>query len=106
VKPGRPSQLRRRELPPQIEIREKFPWPAREWRLSLHERRAYHLAGLPAARLGAALALRPGRRGHLTAAIAEGVLVTVGQWIVSALSRTFSLAGHFPPRSRAASRSS
>lgn len=97
VKTGRPSQLRRWELPGQIALREKLGLPAREWVLTLHERRAYQLIGLPAALIGAALALRPRRKGHLTAAIAEGVLVTVGLYAVTAFSHTLTLAGHLAP---------
>lgn len=97
VKTGRPSQLRRWELPGQIALREQLGLPSREWVLTLHERRAYQLTCVPAALIGAALSLRPRRRGHLTAAIAEGVGVTVGLHAVSALAHTLTLAGHLPP---------
>lgn len=97
VKTGRPSQLRRRELPEQIELREKLGLPVREWQLALHERRSYQLTSVPVAVLGACLALRRNRRGHLTAAIAEGFVVTIALWALSALARTLTLAGHLSP---------
>lgn len=97
VRTGRPSQLSRGELPRQIELRRRLGLPFREWELSLYERRAYQLAGVPAALLGMALALRRNRRGHLTAAIAEGVLVTAGLWAASAMAKTLTLAGHLSP---------
>lgn len=97
VKTGRPSQLRRRELPEQIELRQKLALPVREWQLALHERRAYQLTSVPVAVVGACLALRRNRRGHLTTAIAEGFAVTIALWALSALSRTLTLAGHLSP---------
>lgn len=97
VKKGRPSQIRRREIPEQIAARRRVGLPTREWELALHERRAYQLAGIPAALLGMGLALRPRRRGHLTAAIAEGFVVTIALWGANAVCRTLTLAGHFDP---------
>jgi len=96
VRAGRPTQMRRAELPEQIFVRRRLGLPSLEWELTLHERRAYQLAGVPAALLGAALALRPGRRGHVTAALAEGGLVTAGMFALAAVARTFTLAGHLP----------
>lgn len=97
VKTGRPSQLRRDELPDEIVLRERLGLPSLEWRLALHERRAYQLAGIPSALFGAALALRPGRRGHLTAAIGEGFGITIFLWGASVIARTLTLGGHLAP---------
>lgn len=97
VKTGRPSQLRRRELPEQISLRRKLGLPSMEWELAWHERHAYQLTSIPVAVVGACLALRRNRRGHLTAAIAEGFAVTIALWAVSALARTLTLAGHLSP---------
>jgi lipopolysaccharide export system permease protein len=97
VRAGKPSQVALGELPLEISLRQKLGLQSREWELALHERRAYQATGIPAALLGMALALRPKRRGHLTAATAEGFGVTLGLWATSALSRTLSLAGHLPP---------
>lgn len=94
VKTGRPSQLRRRELPAQIAARQKLGLPSLEWELALQERRAYHLMGVPVAVLGAGLALRRNRKGHLTTAIAEGFGVTLGLWAMTALAKTLTLSGH------------
>lgn len=97
LRTGRPSQLRKDELPEQIALRQSLGLPSREWELSLHERRAYQLTGIPTALLGMALALRPGRRGHLTTALAEGLGVTVALWSMSVLSKTLTLAEHLHP---------
>lgn len=97
VKTGRPQQLKREDLPPQIALREKLGLPSREFELALQERRAYQLVGVPAALIGLSLALRRNRRGHLTAAISEGFAVTIGLWTLTVLARTLSLAGHLPP---------
>lgn len=97
LRTGRPSQLRRDELPEQVALRKKLGLPHREWELALHERRAYQVTGIPTALLGMALALRPRRRGHLTAALAEGLGVTIVLWSLSVLSNTLTLAEHLSP---------
>lgn len=97
LRTGRPSQLRRDDLPEQIELRKRLGLPSREWELALHERRAYQATGIPTALLGMALALRPRRRGHLTAALAEGLGVTIALWSLSVLSKTLTLAEHLSP---------
>lgn len=97
IRAGKPSQVALKDLPIEIRLRERLGLPSREWRLALHERRAYQATGIPAALLGMALALRPRRRGHLTAATAEGFGVTLALWATSAISRTLSIAGHLSP---------
>lgn len=97
VKTGRPSQLRRSELPGQVELRERLGLPSREFSLALHERRSYPFTSVPAGVLGASLALRRRRNGHLTAAIAEGVLVVLGIYALTAFARTATLGGHLGP---------
>lgn len=97
LRTGRPSQLRRDELPEQIELRKRLGLPSREWELALHERRAYQATAIPTALLGMALALRPRRRGHLTTALAEGLGVTIALWSLNVLSKTLTLAEHLSP---------
>ena len=97
VKTGRPAQQRRWELPAQIQVRKKLGLPFREWEVSYWERLAYQLAGIPAALVGAALALRPRRKGHLTQAIGEGFGITLSLWMIEIVCRTQALAGHVAP---------
>jgi lipopolysaccharide export system permease protein len=49
---------------------------------------------LPAAMIAVGLALRPGRRGHLTVAIIEGVTVAVVLWGLMVILRTLVTAQH------------
>ncbi len=97
VEPGRPDEIRRSDLPRQIALRRKLGLPSREFQLSLYDREGYQLAGVPAALIGLALALRKKRRGHLTAAISEGFVITIGLWGLSAISHTLALGGHLSP---------
>jgi lipopolysaccharide export system permease protein len=97
VKSGRPQQMTRTELPAQMALRRRLGLPSREFEISLHERRAWPLLGVAGALLGVALALRRRRTGHLTAAIGEGLGITIALWTVTALSHTTSLAGHLAP---------
>jgi lipopolysaccharide export system permease protein len=97
IRSGHPSQVPLKDLPVEIALRQRLGLPSKEWELALHERRAYQATGIPAALLGMALALRPRRRGHLTAATAEGFCVTLALWAASAVSRTLAIGGHLPP---------
>jgi lipopolysaccharide export system permease protein len=97
VKTGRPAQQRRWELRSQIDVRRKLGLPYREWEVSYFERLAYQFAGIPAALIGASLALRRNRKGHLTAALAEGFGVTIGLWAASVFARTLALSEHISP---------
>jgi lipopolysaccharide export system permease protein len=97
ISTAKPSQVALKDLPIEIRLRQRLGLPSREWELALHERRAYQATGVPAALIGMALALRSRRRGHLTAATAEGCGVTLGLWATSAISRTLSIAGHLSP---------
>jgi lipopolysaccharide export system permease protein len=97
VRSGKPSQVSMKDLPIEIRLRQRLGLPYREWELALYERRAYQATGIPSALLGMALALRPGRRGHLTAAVAEGFGITLLLWATSAISRTLAIAGHMSP---------
>ena len=54
-------------------------------------------AGVPAALIGAALALRRNRKGHLTMALGEGFAVTIGLWTASVFSRTLAMSEHISP---------
>ena len=77
-------------------MRRRLGLPSSEWELALRERQAYQATGMPAALIGMALALRRNRKGHLTAATAEGFCITLGLWGASAISRTLAIAGHLP----------
>jgi lipopolysaccharide export system permease protein len=77
---GRPEQMRLPELREQIRARRAVGLPTRSFDLTLHNRFAYPLAGVPAALLAIGLALRPNRKGHLTTALVEGLVVAMSLW--------------------------
>jgi lipopolysaccharide export system permease protein len=77
---GRPEQMRLPELREQIRARHAVGLPTRSFDLTLHNRFAYPLAGVPAALLAIGLALRPNRKGHLTTALVEGLVVAMCLW--------------------------
>ena len=58
---------------------------------------AYPLAGVPAALLAVALALRPGRGTSLTGALVEGLAVTMGLWGLTVIARALVNAGRMAP---------
>ncbi|NVJ20123.1 MULTISPECIES: LptF/LptG family permease [Myxococcus] len=97
IRPGRPEQMRVRELREQIVARREVGLATKQFQLALHNRFAYPLAALPAALLGVGLALRTNRRGHLTAAIVEGLLVAVAMWGLMMVCRTLVLTERLTP---------
>jgi lipopolysaccharide export system permease protein len=64
--------------------------------LALHNRFAYPLTGFAAALLAVGIALRPGRKGHLTVALVEGLTVAVLLWGMMVVGKALTVAGHVP----------
>jgi lipopolysaccharide export system permease protein len=97
IQPGRPEQMRSAELREQIVARAEVGLASRQYELALHNRFAYPVAGFPAALLAVGLALRQNRRGHLTAAIVEGLLITVAMWGLMVVCRTLVMTERLSP---------
>ena len=97
IRPGRPEQMRLAVLREQIRARGEVGLDSRQFSLTLHNRFAYPLAGFPAALLAVGLALRPSRKGHLTVAIVEGLLVCVTMWSLMVVARTLALSERLTP---------
>ena len=97
VRPGRPAQLRRRELTEQIALRRRLGLSSRDFALEWQGRLAYPLAGIPAGLLALGLALRRERKGHLTAALVEAVAVSLAFWAVQALCWSLGVSGRLSP---------
>lgn len=97
IRPGRPEQMRSSELREQIVARAEVGLASRQYELTLHNRFAYPMAGFPAALLAVGLALRPNRRGHLTVAIVEGLLIAVTMWGLMVVCRTLVMTERLPP---------
>jgi lipopolysaccharide export system permease protein len=97
IRPGRPEQMRLPVLRQQIRARREVGLPDRLFLLALGNRFAYPLAGVPAALLAVALALRPGRGTSLTGALVEGLAVTMGLWGLTVIARALVNAGRMAP---------
>jgi lipopolysaccharide export system permease protein len=97
IRPGRPEQMRLPVLREQIQARREVGLETGQFSLAFHNRFAYPLAGFPAALLAVGLALRPGRKGHLTVAIVEGLLVSVTMWGLMVVTRTLAISERMPP---------
>jgi len=97
IRPGRPEQMRVPVLRQQIRARREVGLSDRLYLLALGNRFAYPLAGVPAALVAVALALRPGRGGSLTGALVEGLAVTMGLWGLTVVARALVNAGRIAP---------
>ncbi|MCI0574165.1 MAG: LptF/LptG family permease [Myxococcaceae bacterium] len=97
IRLGRPEHMRLKQLQEQIHARSEVGLASQQFALALHNRFAYPLAGLPAALLAVLLAVRPGRRGHLTTALVEGLGVSVGLWGVMVACRTLVASERLAP---------
>ncbi len=97
VRPGRPAQMRRSVLRQQIALRTRLGLPARDFALEWHNRLAYPIAAIPAGLLALGVALRRRRKGHLTAALVEAVVISVAFWAVQAVCWSFAVSGKLGP---------
>jgi lipopolysaccharide export system permease protein len=96
IQAGRPELMRVADLRAQLAIRGKVGLPTERLWLALHNRFAYPLTGFAAAMLAAALALRRDRRGHLTVAIVEGLVVTLVLFSALLVGKALVLGEHLP----------
>ncbi len=96
IRQGRPEQMRVGQLVEQIEARRLVGLGTQRYSLALHNRFAYPLTGFAAALLAIGLALRPTRRGHLTAALVEGFMIALGLWGMMVIAKALVLAEHLP----------
>jgi lipopolysaccharide export system permease protein len=97
IRPGRPAQLRRGVLREQVALRRRLGLGAHDFALEWHRRFAYPLAGIPAALLALALALRRERKGHVTAALMEAVGVSFAFWALQGVCTSLGLSGRLSP---------
>lgn len=98
---GRPEQMGLGELREQVRRREELGLPSERYRLALHNKLAYPLAGVPGGALLFALAVRAGRRSFLASALAEGFFLIVALWALLVFCKASTLAGYLSPATSA-----
>ncbi len=97
IRKGRPEQMQLPVLWEQIDARAEVGLPTQQFRLAMHNRFAYPLAGLPAALLAVGLALRRDRKGHLTTALIEGLAIAMALWGMMVVCKTLVLSERMSP---------
>jgi lipopolysaccharide export system permease protein len=97
VVPGRPEQMRWNTLLWQIKIRRHLGLPVAQFEQERYSRIAYPFAGVPGALLALALALRPNRKGHISAALLESVGVSLLFWGTQGVTWALGASGRVPP---------
>ncbi|MBE2253366.1 MAG: LptF/LptG family permease [Myxococcus sp.] len=97
IRQGRPEQMPLADLRTQQVIRAKVGLPVERFLLAMHNRFAYPLTGVAAALLALSLALRPARRGHLTLALIEGLLVSLALFAFMLMGKALVLGEHVSP---------
>jgi len=97
IRTGKPEQMPIPELRRQIRARSEVGLPVAQYVLALHDKFAYPLAAIPAALLALGLALRRERSVELSAAVVQGLVITIGMWGVMVVARTLTLSGRIPP---------
>jgi lipopolysaccharide export system permease protein len=96
VRPGRPEFMPTSVLRTQLAVRAQVGLPTQPLVLALHNRFAYPATGFAATMLALALALRPGRRGHLTLALVEGLVVTMALFGLLLVGKVLVVADRVP----------
>lgn len=93
IRTGKPEQMRIPELRRQIRARSEVGLPIGQYVLALHDKFAYPLAAVPAALLAMGLALRREKSAELSAAVVQGLGITVALWAVMVVAKTAVLTG-------------
>jgi lipopolysaccharide export system permease protein len=97
IRQGRPEQMRLRVLRHQRDARERVGLPARPFSFAIHNRFSYPASGWVAALLSLGLALRPGRRGGLTASVVESLMLVLALWGLMVISKALVLSERLTP---------
>jgi lipopolysaccharide export system permease protein len=97
VAPGRPDMLSRSELRRQIDVRKLLGLGTDEQWFEYYSRVAYVLVGCAGTLLAAALALRANRRGNVSTALLEGLVVAAALWGFLGIAKALSISGKLPP---------
>ncbi len=90
---GRPEYMRTGELLQQLAVRERVGFATERLRFALHNRFTYPAIGVAGTMLTLALALRRTRKGHITQALLEGLVVTLGLFAMVLAAKSLVLGG-------------
>jgi lipopolysaccharide export system permease protein len=101
IRQGRPEQMPLADLRTQQVLRARVGLPVERFSLAMHNRFAYPLLGVAAALLAMSLALRPSRRGHLTLALIEGLLVSLALFTFMLMAKALVLGERISPATAA-----
>ncbi|MCA3015374.1 MAG: LptF/LptG family permease [Myxococcaceae bacterium] len=96
IRRGRPELMPTAALLEQQSLRARVGLPSQPFLLALHNRFAYPFTGVAAALFALTLALRRGRKGYLTQALFEGLVVSVVLFTVTLVARGLVMGEHLP----------
>lgn len=97
LRTGRPRHLHIGELVTQIQLRQRLGLEDLGYRQELYRRFAFPFSAVPASLVAARLALRRNRKGHLAAALGEGIMLSLLLWTLFTIFQAFGLSGALSP---------
>ncbi len=97
VQLGRPESMTVSELRDQIRIRRKNNLPVLAYWWAIHQRFSYPLLGVAAALVAAMVALRVRRNNSMTTALAEGLVLLLGVFLLLVASKALAMGQHLSP---------
>lgn len=97
LRTGKPRHLPLGELLRQIQLRHRMGLPDLEYRQEIYRRVMFPFSAVPASLVSIRLALRRRRRGHMGAALGEGILVSLLLWTLFTVFRAFGVGGAVSP---------
>ena len=93
---GRPEFMRTGELLEQLAVRARVGFSTEQLRFSLHNRFTYPAMGVAGTMLALALALRRVRRGHITQALLESLVVVLVLFVMTIAAKSLALGDRVP----------
>lgn len=97
LRTGRPRHLHIGELLTQIQLRQRLGLEDLGYRQELYRRVAFPFSAVPASLVAVRLALRRNRKGHLAAALGEGIMLSLLLWTLFTIFQAFGLSGALSP---------
>lgn len=97
LRTGRPRHLQIGELLSQIHLRQRLGLEDVGYRQEIFRRIAFPFSAVPASLVAIRLAMRRNRKGHLAAALGEGILLSLLLWTLFTIFQAFGLSGALAP---------